>query len=70
MTAKDIMIQEDLDGTGGLIVLREGNDPNFVKRTRDNSIRTSAAWARVLKVLRDEIIALQGAPLAKTKGGK
>ena len=63
------MIQEDIDGTGGLIVLRDGNDPDFIKRTRDNTIRTSKAWATLIKVIRDELIA-QGGGLAKPNGRK
>ena len=68
MTAKDIMIQTDVDGTGGLIVLRNGDDPEFIKRTVKNSVKCSGPMAQVLKVLRDDIIALQS-PVAKKKGG-
>ena len=70
MKAEDIMIQTDMDGTGGLVVLRDGKDPDFIKRTTKNTIRTSGPWAEVLKIMRDEIIALKGKPLAKKKGGK
>jgi hypothetical protein len=65
---EDVMIQTDLDGTGGLLVIRDGDDPGFIKRTRQNTARIAGAQARVLKIFRDEILALKGAPLAKSKG--
>ena len=68
VTAKDIMIQTDVDGTGGLIVLRDGNDPAFIKRSQKNSVKCSSVMAKVMAVLRDDIIALQS-PVAKKKGG-
>jgi len=69
MTARDIMIQTDVDGTGGLIVLRDGNDPSFIKRSQKNSVKCTSVMAQVMKILRDEIIAMQAAPVAKKKGG-
>ena len=66
MTSKDIMIQAD--EAGGIIVLRDGDDSDFLKRTTKNSVRCSGVMAAALKVMRDDIIAL-GKPLAKKKGG-
>jgi hypothetical protein len=76
MTAKDIMIQTDVDGTGGLIVLREGDDPAFIKRSIKNSQKVSGPWAKILTVMRDSLIDLEArvarveaGPVAKKKGG-
>ncbi len=75
MTSKDIMIQSD--DAGGIIVLRSGDDEKFLKRTTKNSVRCSGIMASALKVMRDDIIELQGfaippgrqgKPLAKKKG--
>ena len=71
MRVDDILIQSD--DAGGIIVLREGNDPDFIKHTQKNSVRCSAVMAKVMKAFRDDIIdlqtlaALQGKPLAKKK---
>ena len=59
MTSKDIMIQTDVDGTGGLIVLRDGNDPAFIKRSQKNSQKVSGPWAKILTVMRDSLIDLE-----------
>ena len=59
MTSKDIMIQSDEDGTGGIIILRSGDDRDFIKRTTKNSVRCSGIMASAQKVFRDDIIALQ-----------
>jgi hypothetical protein len=61
---EDIMLQSDENG--GLIVIREGKDEHFIKRTQRNSQRVSSVWARTLECFRDEIIELKG--LAKKKG--
>lgn len=66
MTSKDIMIQADDDMGGGLLILREGDDEHFIRRTNKNSVKMSGVMAKALKIMRDDIIALQ--PLAK-KGG-
>ena len=63
MTSKDIMIQADDDLGGGIIILRDGDDEAFIKRTVKNSVKCSGVMAKVLKIMRDDIIALQ--PLAK-----
>ena len=70
MRVDDILIQSD--DAGGIIVLREGNDPAFIKHTQKNSVRCSAVMAKVMKAFRDDIIdlqtlAAQGKPLAKKK---
>ena len=70
MRVDDILIQSD--DAGGIIVLREGNDPDFIKHTQKNSVRCSAVMAKVMKAFRDDIIdlqtlAAQGKPLAKKK---
>ena len=71
MRVDDILIQSD--DAGGIIVLREGNDPDFIKHTQKNSVRCSAVMAKVMQAFRDDIIdlqtlaALQSKPLAKKK---
>jgi hypothetical protein len=63
---KDILIQSD--DAGGILVIREGNDPAFLKRTLKNSVRCNSVMARILQAFRDDIMELQGKPLAKKKG--
>ena len=65
MRVEDILIQSD--DAGGIIVIREGNDPDFIKHTQKNSVRCSAVMARVIQAFRDDIMELQGKPLAKKK---
>jgi hypothetical protein len=65
MRVDDILIQSD--DAGGIIVLREGNDPDFIKHTQKNSVRCSAVMAKVMQAFRDDILELQGKPLAKKK---
>jgi hypothetical protein len=65
MTSKDIMIQSDVDGSGGILILRDGDDEAFIKRTTKNSVKCSGVMAAALKIMRDDIVALQGKPLAK-----
>ena len=72
MRVDDILIQSD--DAGGIIVLREGNDPDFIKHTQKNSVRCSAVMAKKDRIIIDEIIALkeavanlQSKPLAKKK---
>ena len=60
MTSKDIIVTFDRDG-GGIVL----NDPD-TKDARKNYQRVSSVTAQAMKIMRDDIVKLQG--LAKKKG--
>jgi len=67
------MIQSDVDGSGGIIILsdpKRSKGDAFIKRTLDNSVKCGRIMAEALKIMRDDIIALQDAPLVKKNGRK
>ena len=66
---EDVMIEPDLGGSGGRIVIRNGTG-DFVKVTRENSFRCSTAEATAFQIVRDELAAIKVALLAMKKGGK
>lgn len=59
MTSKDIIIQPDVDGTGGLVFLHPGNKKEVVMRNHKNTLKVSRVLAEALQIMRDDIIALQ-----------
>ena len=59
MTSKDIVIQTDVDGTGGLVFLHPGDKKNVVMRSHKNTLKVSRVMAETLQIMRDDILALQ-----------
>lgn len=59
MTSKDIIIQPDVDGTGGMIFIHPGNREDVVMRNHKNTLKVSRVLAEVLQIMRDDILALQ-----------
>ncbi len=59
MTSKDIIIQPDVDGTGGMIFLHPGSKKDVVMRNHKNTLKVSRVLAEVLQIMRDDILALQ-----------
>ncbi len=48
MTSKNIIIQPDVDGTGGMIFIHPGNREDVVMRNYKNTLKVSRVLAEVL----------------------